>query len=208
MIKEERDLAGSQSEVVRRRLVCKVSGTAILIDLTRDRKFFPQLADPNSYSFTQQISKRIRDEQHPGLLCPSARQPEGKNLAIFNGTCLSNPELVDQLVYRLSLKSMTINVYREGQITTTIDGNQFLCCKPSLKGHFNCNRNRRMPDFSTGSSLQGGFFPVQNRAEHMACKIGNPGLVKVHVIVKKPAIVHGIGNIIVSHMLILLRRLA
>ena len=42
------------------------------------------------------------------------------------GACLSNPELTDQLVYRLSLKSMTINVYREDQITTTIDGNQFL----------------------------------------------------------------------------------
>jgi hypothetical protein len=34
MIKEEKDLAGSQSEVVRRRLVCRVSCTAILIDLT------------------------------------------------------------------------------------------------------------------------------------------------------------------------------
>jgi RES domain-containing protein len=125
MIEEEKDLAGRQSEIIRRRLVCRVTCTAILIDLTRDRKFFPQLIDSSSYHFTQQIGKRIREEQHPGLLCPSARHPEGKNLAIFNGACLSNPELIDQLVYCLNLESMTINVYREDQITTTIDGNQF-----------------------------------------------------------------------------------
>jgi hypothetical protein len=131
MINEEKDLAGHQSEVVRRRIICRVSCTAILIDLTRDRKFFPQLTDPSNYNFTQQIGKRIRDEQHPGLLCPSARQPDGKNLAIFNGTCLSNPELLEQLVYRLNLKSMTIDVYRDDQLTTTIDGNQLLVRGPS-----------------------------------------------------------------------------
>lgn len=126
MIKEERNLAGRYNEVVRRRLVCKVRCTAILIDLTRNRKFFPQLTAPGNYNFTQQIGKRIRDERHPGLLCPSARQPDGKNLAIFNGACLSNPELIEQLVYRLNLRSMSIDVYRGDQITTTIEGNQFL----------------------------------------------------------------------------------
>ncbi|WP_419663769.1 RES domain protein [Desulfosarcina variabilis str. Montpellier] len=126
LIKEERNLAGRYNEVVRRRLVCKVSCTAILIDFTRDRKFFPQLTDSSNYHFTQQIGKRIRYERHPGLLCPSARQSDGKNLAIFNGSCLSNPELLEQLVYRLNLKSMSIDVYRDDQITTTIDGNHFL----------------------------------------------------------------------------------
>jgi hypothetical protein len=125
MIKEERDLAENQSEVFRKRLICKVSCTAILIDLTRDRQFFPQLTDSISYHFTQQIGKRIHDEQHPGLLCPSARQPDGKNVVIFNGACLSNPELVEQVLYRLNLKSMTIDVYQGDQITTTIDGSIF-----------------------------------------------------------------------------------
>jgi hypothetical protein len=126
MLREEKDLAGRQGEVVRRRIVCRVSCTAILIDLTRDRTFFPHLTDPSNYSFTQQIGKRIRDEQHPGLLCPSARHPDGKNAAVFNGACLSNPELLEHLVYRLNLKSMTLEVLRDGQIITTLDGNQIL----------------------------------------------------------------------------------
>jgi hypothetical protein len=96
-----------------------------LIDLTRNRKFFPQLTDPSNYDFTRQIGKRIKNELHPGLLCPSARRPDGKNLAIFNGTCLSNPELREQLVYRLNLASMTITVYRGDQTAITIDGSRF-----------------------------------------------------------------------------------
>lgn len=125
MIREERDLAGHPNEIIRRRLIFKVRCTAILIDLTRDRGFLLQLTDPSNYNFTQQIGKRIRNEQHPSLLCPSARQQDGINLAIFNSNCLANPELMEQLVYSLNFKSMTVDVYRGDQIMTTIDGSLF-----------------------------------------------------------------------------------
>lgn len=122
MIREERDLAGHPNEIVRRRLIFKVTCTAILIDLTRNRQFIHQLTDSGNYYFTQQIGKRIRNEQHPGLVSPSARHQNGKNLVIFNATCLSNPVLMEHLVYRLNPESFQIDVYRENQMVVTIDG--------------------------------------------------------------------------------------
>lgn len=120
--KHERELGNTESPVYRTHLVFKVACSAILIDLTQERHFFPKLTDPNNYSFTQQVGRRIRMEQHPGLLSPSARQADGVNLAIFNMGCLSNPELIEQLNYEIDPQSMQITVFHEDQTQTIIDG--------------------------------------------------------------------------------------
>ena len=122
MIREEGDLRNHRNIIERRRMVFKVACTAILMDLTRQQRFYPRLTDPNSYRFTQEVGKRIRTERHPGLLAPSARLPEGVSLAVFNPGCLSNPELADQLVYRLDSQSMQLTVTRDNQTVTVIDG--------------------------------------------------------------------------------------
>lgn len=121
-IKKERELGNTESPVNRTHLVFKVACSAILIDLTRKRQFFPKLTDPNNYNFTQQVGRRIRMEQHPGLLSPSARLAGGVNLAIFNMACLSNPDLAEQLNYEVNPQSMQITVSHKNQTQTVIDG--------------------------------------------------------------------------------------
>lgn len=128
MIREESNLGNHHTFIERKRMIFKVACTAILMDLTRKRRFYPQLADPNNYSFTQQVGKRIRMEQHPGLLAPSARLSGGINLAIFNPTCLSNPELADQLVYQLHPQSLKLTVFNKDHTLMTIDGRACQIC--------------------------------------------------------------------------------
>ncbi|MBW2370720.1 MAG: RES family NAD+ phosphorylase [Deltaproteobacteria bacterium] len=110
MIREEIDLRGHPKAIHRQRLVYKVACTAILIDLGSASRKFPQLIDSSSYSFTQQIGKRVRTEMHPGLLAPSARHQGGVNLVIFTPRVLSSPELVGNLSYQLDPSSMRLTV--------------------------------------------------------------------------------------------------
>jgi hypothetical protein len=126
MIREEMNLGDHSRPIGRQRLVYKVACTAILIDLTREKDFFPQLADKCSYAFPQQIGKRIRTEMHPGLLSPSARHREGINLAIFTPRVLSNPEIVENLTYRLDLSSRRLTVRNaSNHEIITINGTEF-----------------------------------------------------------------------------------
>lgn len=113
MIQEELDLINHHKPIERQRIVYCVACTAILIDLTLQSRFLPQLTDPNSYGFTRQIGKRIRTEMHPGLLAPSARHASGINLAIFTSRVLSNPKLLRHLRYRLDPASQRLTVIDE-----------------------------------------------------------------------------------------------
>lgn len=128
MIQEELDLINHHKPIERQRIVYRVACTAILIDLTRESRFFPQLTDPSSYGFTQQIGKRIRTEMHPGLLAPSARHASGNNLAIFTPRVLSNPELIRHLRYRLDPASQHLTVIDETdqKEAATVDGRLWL----------------------------------------------------------------------------------
>jgi hypothetical protein len=122
MIREEIDLKDHNRPIERQRLIFKVACTAILIDLTCESLYFPQLTDVSRYSFTQQIGKRVRTEMHPGLLAPSARHRDGINVAVFTPKVLSNPELAEQLVYRLDPASMRLSVLDKTKLVTSIDG--------------------------------------------------------------------------------------
>jgi hypothetical protein len=124
MIREEIDQKDHNRPIERERLIFKVACTAILIDLTCESLYFPQLTDVSSYSFTQQIGKRVRTEMHPGLLTPSARHRNGTNVALFTPKVLSNPELAEQLVYRLDPVSMRLSVLDKAmhKIVVSIDG--------------------------------------------------------------------------------------
>lgn len=116
MIRETIALKESQNLmerlVVRHRIIYKVNCTAIaiLIDLTRDERFFTQLTDPINYSFTQQVGKRVSSGRYPGLLTPSARKKDGTNLAVFTPHILSNPVLSDHLEYQLDIQTMLLKV--------------------------------------------------------------------------------------------------
>lgn len=127
MIQEEMYLRDHQKPIERQRLVYKVACTAILIDLTKESRYFPQLTDSSSYIFTQQIARRIRTEMHPGLLAPSARHQDGINLAIFTPMVLSSPELAEQLTYRLEPSSLQLTVvdHRTQKTVVCIDGRQW-----------------------------------------------------------------------------------
>jgi len=128
-MKEEIDLGVHSKPVERKRLVYKVSCTAILIDLTREEKSRSRLIDAGNYSFTQQIGKRIRTERHPGLLAPSARHRDGVNLAIFTPRVLSSPELVGSFSYQFdpSLTQVTIRENDGGHPDSLcIEGRQWL----------------------------------------------------------------------------------
>ncbi len=124
MIQEEMALKDHPIPIVRHRMVYKVACTAILIDLTKEKRYFPQLTDASNYRFTQQVGKRIRTEMHPGLLAPSARRQDGINLAAFTPKVLSTPELVGHLRYQLDPQSMSLTVTDESghRPVATIDG--------------------------------------------------------------------------------------
>lgn len=128
MVREALDLRDHPQPLVRQRLIYRVDCTAILIDLSRSRRYHSRLADPDTYTFTQRVGKRVRTENHPGLLVPSARREAGVNLVIFTPAVLSNPELSQHLTYRLEPGSLELCVYdQEGQeAAVPIDGRKWV----------------------------------------------------------------------------------
>lgn len=116
MVREALDLRDHPRPIVHRRSVYRVDCTAILMDLSRNGRYYSRLTDPVSYTFTQRVGQRVRGEGHPGLLVPSARHAKGINLVIFTPAVLSNPELRQGLTYRLEPSSLELRVYhREAQ---------------------------------------------------------------------------------------------
>jgi hypothetical protein len=127
MVREAIDLRDHPRPIVRQRLIYQVACTAILIDVSRSSRYHSRLADPGSYTFTQRVGKRVRTENHPGLLVPSARRQTGINLVIFTPAVLSNPELRQRLTYRLEPASLELCVYdQEAQeAAVRIDGRKW-----------------------------------------------------------------------------------
>lgn len=111
MIKEELRVEGTKGPIIRERAVYLVHCRAVLIDLRGKEKHFPGLI-ANEYSFTHQISERLHNEGHPGLLVPSARCI-GTNLASFTPTILSNPRHHCYLTYRCYPEQRLVSVERQ-----------------------------------------------------------------------------------------------
>ncbi|MBT8340549.1 MAG: RES family NAD+ phosphorylase [Desulfatitalea sp.] len=110
MIREEIGRRGRQGIIERHRTIYEVSCTAILVDLTGEAEHLPKLTTSTNYSFTQQIGRRVKTEGHPGLLAPSARQRDGKNLVVFHPKILSNPKVGRNLIYQFDPEAMRVHV--------------------------------------------------------------------------------------------------
>jgi len=94
-------------DVVIQRKVYFVRCDSSLLNFIPKLDLFPELINPNSYHFTQQIGARIHHEGHPGLLSQSARC-EGNVYAIFNKQILSNPRQQCYLSYRIDAENIVI----------------------------------------------------------------------------------------------------
>lgn len=110
MIRTEMAREGHDKPIKRQRIIYEVSCTAILVDLTDDTPHILRLTDPTQYDFTQQIGKRVRNEGHPGLIVPSARQKGGNNIVLYTPNVLTKPKIHQRLHYQLMPDTMTVNV--------------------------------------------------------------------------------------------------
>lgn len=100
MINRESQIEGhNETTIIQERALYKVKCKAVLIDLSKKARHYPDLIS-NDYSLTQQIGKRLQLEGHPGLLAPSARC-YGTNTVIFNQNVLYNPRNNCYLTYKL-----------------------------------------------------------------------------------------------------------
>jgi hypothetical protein len=115
MMKAERGVEGLDQIIVRHRAVYEVHCRAILIDLRKKVKKYPDLV-ANDYFFTQSVGRRVQNEGHPGLLTPSARC-QGANLVAFKPGILSDPGIFCYLTYFIDPRELTIRVERgEGEV--------------------------------------------------------------------------------------------
>lgn len=102
------DAGFERMDVIAEREVYAVACSAALLDLSQAAGVYPDLLHPSDYAFCQSVGARIHREGHPGLLTQSVRQPEGKNLAIFNPAVLTNARPSCHLTYRLEGRHIVV----------------------------------------------------------------------------------------------------
>ena len=117
MIKTEMALENIQniSTISRERIIYDVQCQTILIDLTRKKRYYPDLV-ADSYQTTQAIGKQLSQQGFPGLLSPSARHHRGVNANIFKQDILSQPRISCELTYRLFPQDKKVKVYKKNRI--------------------------------------------------------------------------------------------
>ena len=79
-----------KDNVVSERRVFRASCRGLLVDLRDKHLAFPQLIDPNSYEFSNQVGSYLHERHANGLLVKSARC-DGINGDVLNVDALSNP---------------------------------------------------------------------------------------------------------------------
>jgi RES domain len=104
-----KDAGLHQNQLVTERKIYKLACQAILLDATQLSTQHPDLIDPKSYVFCQQIGARLHREGHPGIATLSARKKGATNFAILNAKVLSNPTLSSQVSYRLEAGAIHIS---------------------------------------------------------------------------------------------------
>ena len=110
------DFASAGDPVTGERKVYSVHCDALLLDLRPKIASIPQLVDPDSYLYTQQLGDRLKHEGHPGLLTHSARCT-GDISALFTPAVLSNPQAHCYLTYSGRIGSQEVVVERgEGEV--------------------------------------------------------------------------------------------
>lgn len=101
-----------EEEVVSERRVFKISALGIIIDLRGKHARFPELIDPDDYTFTQALGEYLHRNAQNGLLVRSARYAPGTNIAAFKPDILSNPRYHSYPVYRWTPGESAVNVER------------------------------------------------------------------------------------------------
>lgn len=108
-LKNELNVQGANEVIVRERAVYNIHCEGVLLDFREQQAAYPDLIN-NDYAYTQQIGKRLSVQGHPGLLAPSARKPDGVNVAVFNPNILSNPRVSQFLTYYINPMNQTVEV--------------------------------------------------------------------------------------------------
>ncbi|MBS4095687.1 MAG: RES family NAD+ phosphorylase [Sulfuricella sp.] len=105
---------GERQSISGERKVYWVRCDAALADLRARVATYPDLLNPDSYRFTQEIGARLKREGHPGLVTASARC-KGENYGVLNRVVLSAPQNCCSLTYRLTVGGVEVE-REEGQI--------------------------------------------------------------------------------------------
>lgn len=114
MVREVRAMPDWRGELlVRERAVYQVQLTALAFDVRPKLEQCPELI-ADDYHVTWHIGRRLSYEGHPVIIYPSARKPQGSNVAVFHRKVLSAPQLMHYLTYRLYTKTQHIDVIRPG----------------------------------------------------------------------------------------------
>ncbi|WP_119394654.1 RES family NAD+ phosphorylase [Salinibius halmophilus] len=88
------------------RKVYTVDCNAALINLSNGLSTHPNVFDPRDYGTSQQFGKLIHDRGLPGVHCPSVRDQQGMNAAIFTPSVLTDAKVCKFLRYE----------YRDGAV--------------------------------------------------------------------------------------------
>lgn len=110
MMVDESRIEGLSEEVIRERALYHVHCRALLADLSAKRESHPQLISED-YTDTLAIARRLVDENHSGLLAPSARC-NGTIAALFKSSVLTDPQVQHYLTYRFSPQQKSVLVER------------------------------------------------------------------------------------------------
>ena len=102
---------GYKDTIISERRVFRARCGGLLVDLRKKHKVFPQLLDPNSYGFSNQVGTYLYDRHANGLLVKSARC-DGTNGDVFNADVLSNPRDHCYLTYTWQCGTEHVRVER------------------------------------------------------------------------------------------------
>lgn len=105
--------------ITRERTIYDVHCQAILLDLTRKKKYYPDLVSDN-YRMTQTIGKQLYQQGFPGLLSPSARYHRGVNANLFKQEILDDPQMNCELIYRLFPQERIVKVLKKNRVIIEI----------------------------------------------------------------------------------------
>ncbi len=91
-----------QPGMISERKVYLVHCDAALINLKEKVLAYPQITDPNDYTYCQAIGVRLHHEGHPGLVSRSVRNLSGETYAILRAQVLSAPRICAHFTYELT----------------------------------------------------------------------------------------------------------
>lgn len=122
MIKSEMSLIEVKNipVITRERVVYNVFCRGVLVDLTRKKKYYPELVSEN-YKTTQAIGKQLAEQGYPGLLSPAARNHKGINVNLFKQEILNQPTINCELIYQLFPNERIVKILKKNKTLLEIN---------------------------------------------------------------------------------------